>query len=55
MWEFSDRLFSIVDKTSDFHPKGPGFDSQLYSRNFSGSKVSGTGDTQPRKANWLAI
>ena len=34
--------------TSDCHPRGPGFDSRLYPRNFSGSIGSGTGSTQPR-------
>ena len=27
-----DRLFGIVVSTSDCHPRGPGFDSQLYPR-----------------------
>ena len=40
--------------TSDCHPRGPGFDSRLYPRNFSGSIVSGTGSTQPREDNWVA-
>ena len=40
--------------TSDCHPRGPGFDSQLYPRNFSGSRGSGTGSTQPREDNWVA-
>ena len=47
-------LFGIVVSTSDCHPKGPGFDSRLYPRNFSGSVVSGTGSTQPREDNWVA-
>ena len=52
--EFSDRLFGIVVFTSDCHPRGPGFDSRLYSRNFSGDIGSGTGFTQPREDNWVA-
>ena len=47
-------LFGIVVSTSDCHPRGPGFDSRLYPRNFSGSIGSGTGSTQPREANWVA-
>ena len=35
--------------TSDCHPRGPGFDSRLYPRHFSGSIGSGTGSTQPRE------
>ena len=50
----ADHLFGIVVSTSDCHPKGPGFDSWLYPRNFSRSIGSGTGSTQPRKANWVA-
>ena len=38
-----DRLFGIVVSTSDSHPRGPGFNSRLYPRNFSGSIGSGTG------------
>ena len=48
------RLFGIVVSTSDCHPRGPGFDSRLYPRNFSGSIGSGTGSTQPREDNWVA-
>ena len=40
--------------TSDCHPRGSGFDSRLYSRNFSGSIGSGTVSTQPREDNWIA-
>ena len=49
-----DHLFGIVVSTSDCHPRGLGFDSRLYPRNFSGSIVSGTGSTQPREDNWVA-
>ena len=49
-----DRLFGIVVSTSDCHPRGHGFDSRLYPRNFSGSIGSGTGSTQPREDNWVA-
>ena len=49
-----DRLFGIVVSTSDCHPRGPGFDSRLYSTNFSGSIGSGAGSTQPREDNWVA-
>ena len=49
-----DRLFGIVVSTSDYHPRGPGFDSRLYPRNFSGSIGSGTGSTQPCEDNWVA-
>ena len=49
-----DHLFGIVVSTSDCHPRGPGFDSRLYPRNFSGSIGSGTGSTQPREDNWVA-
>ena len=48
------RLFGIVVSTSDSHPRGPGFDSRLYPRNFSGSIGSATGSTQPREDNWVA-
>ena len=47
-------LFGIVVSTSDCHPRGPGFDSRLHPRNFSGSIGSGTGSTQPREDNWVA-
>ena len=47
-------LFDMVVSTSDCHPRYPGFDSRLYSRNFSGSIGSGTGSTQPREDNWVA-
>ena len=50
-----DHLFGMVVSTSDCHPRGPGFDSRLCPRNFSGSKGSGTGSTQPREDNWVAI
>ena len=49
-----DHLFGIVVSTSDYHPIGPGFDSRLYHRNFSGSIGSGTGSTQPCEDNWVA-
>ena len=49
-----DYLFGIVVSTSDCHPRGPGFDSRLYPRNFSRSIGSGTGSTQARGANWVA-
>ena len=39
--------------TSDCHPRGPGFDSRLYPRNFSRSIGSGTWSTQPREDNWV--
>ena len=38
-----DHLFGIVVSTSGCHPRGPGFDSRLYSRNFYGSIGFGTG------------
>ena len=41
-------------KTFDRHQRGPGFDSWLYPRNFSGSIGSGTGSSQPREDNWVA-
>ena len=50
-----DQLFGIVVNTSDCHPRGPGFDSRLYHRNFSGSIGSGTGSTQPREDNWVLL
>ena len=37
----SDHLFGIVVSTSDCHPRGPGFDSRLYPRNFSRSLERG--------------
>ena len=49
-----DHLFGIVVSKSDCHPRGPGFDSRLYSRNFSGSIGYGTGSTEPREDNWVA-
>ena len=52
---FMKDLFGIVVSTSDCHPRGSGFDSRLYPRNFSGSIGSGTGSTQPRADNWVAI
>ena len=48
------HLFGIVVSMSDYHPRGPGFDSRLYPTNYSGSIGSGTGSTQPREANWVA-
>ena len=51
---FHDHLFGIVVNTSDCHPRGPGFDSQLYPRNFPVSIGSGMGSTQPREDNWVA-
>ena len=50
-----DRLFGIAVSMSDYHPRGPVFDSQLYPRMFSGSIGSETGSTQPREDNWVAI
>ena len=47
-------LAGIVVSTSDCHPRGPGFDSRLYPRNFSGNIGSRTGSTQPREDNWMA-
>ena len=47
-------LFGIVVSTTDCHPRGPGFNSRLYPRNFSGSIGSGMGSTQPREDNWVA-
>ena len=49
-----DRLFGRVVSTSDCHPRGPGFDSPLYPRYFSGSIGSGTGSTQAREDNSIA-
>ena len=49
-----DHLFGIVVSTSDCHARGPGFDSLVYPRNFSGSIGYGTGSTQPREDNWVA-
>ena len=49
----NDRQFGIVVITSDCHPRGPGFDSRLYPRNFSGSIGSGAGSTQPLEDNWV--
>ena len=43
-----DRQFGIVVSTSDCHPRGPGFDSRLYPRTFSG-----TGSTRPHEDNWV--
>ena len=48
------QLFGIVVSTSDCHPRGAGFDSRLYPRNFSGSIGSGLWYTQPREDNWVA-
>ena len=55
LWTITDHLFGIVARTSDCHPRGPGLDSRLYPRNISGSIGSGTGSTQPREDNWVAI
>ena len=52
---YCDRLFGVVVETSDCHPRGPGFDSRLYLRKFSGSIGSGTDSTQPREDNLVAI
>ena len=49
-----DRLFGIVVSKSDCHPRGPGFDSQLYPRNFSVGIDFGMGSTQPCEDNWVA-
>ena len=49
-----DHLFGIVVSMFDCHPRGPEFDSWLYSRNFSRSIGSGSGSTQPHEANWVA-
>ena len=51
---FSDRLFGIVVSKSDCHARGPGFDSRLYTRHFSGSIGSRTVSTQPSEDNWVA-
>ena len=48
------RVFGIVASTSDCYPRGPGFDSRLYPRNFCESIGSGTESTQPREDNWVA-
>ena len=48
------HLFGIVVSMSDCRPRGPGFDSRLYPRTFSGNIGSGTGSTQPREDNWVA-
>ena len=53
-YDITDHLFGIVVSTSDCHPRGPGFDSRLYPRNFSGSIRSGTGSIQPSENNWVA-
>ena len=50
-----DHLFGIVVSMSDCHPRGPGFDSRLYPRNFSRSIGSRTGSTQPHEANWVVV
>ena len=44
----------IVVSMSDCHPRGPGFESWLYFRNFSGSIGSGMGSTQSHEDNWVA-
>ena len=43
----------IVVNTSDCHPRGPGFDSRLYPRNFSGSIGSERGPPS-LEDNWVA-
>ena len=50
----NDHLFGIVVSMPDCHPRGPGFDSWLYLRNFPGSIGSGTGSTQPCEDNCIA-
>ena len=52
--EYKDLLFGIVVSTSDCRPRGPGFDSRLYPRNFSENIGSGTRSTQPREDIWVA-
>ena len=52
--ELSDHLSGIVVSTSDCHSRGPGFDSRLYPRKFSGSIGAGTRSTEPREDNWVA-
>ena len=47
-------IFGMVVSTSDCHSRGPGFDSRLYPRPFSGSIGSGMWSTQPREDNWIA-
>ena len=49
-----DRLSTLIHNDPDCHPRGPGLDSRLYPRNFSGSIGSGTGSTQPCEDNWVA-
>ena len=51
----SDHLCGLVVSTSDCYIRGPEFDSRPYPRNFSGSIGCGTGSTQPREDNWVAI
>ena len=52
---FNFCLFGIVVSSSDCNPRGPGFYSRLYLRNFSGSIGSETGSTQPHEDNWVAV
>ena len=51
----TEGLFGMVVSTSDCHPRGPGFHSRLYPRNYSGSIGSGTRSSQSREDNWVAI
>ena len=37
LYKYHYYLLGVVISISDSHPKGPGFDSRLYARNFSGS------------------
>ena len=46
-------LFGIMVSMTVCHPRGPGFDSWLYHRHFSGCIESGMGSTQPREDNWV--
>ena len=54
VYTVGDRVFGMVVGMSDCHPRVPGFDSQLYPRNFSGSIGSITGSIHPREDNWVA-
>ena len=42
---FFRMFFGLMVSTSDCHPRGPGFDSRLYLRNFPGSIEFGMGST----------
>ena len=55
LWTIIDRLFGIVVSTSDCYPRDPGFDSQLYPRNFFGSIGSVMGSTQPHENIWVLL